>query len=484
MLDSVRIRLTAWYAAVLTFVLLVLAIATYLILAKNSIRRTDSALTELADSFLTTVHAELHDQKGSGAIEYAVHAAMSEHNFRDFSFSVFDEQGKLISTSEPPALSASTEHNVEEILDKFDVGISSSGVPYRSVIKRGRHYRIYARRFQANGKVYALAVIESLHREEEFLEEVRATFALTIPLAILLAGVGGYFLARRSLSPVVAMSAKAGRISASNLHERLPVRHQKDELGRLAISFNQLLDRLDESFEQQKRFVADASHELRTPVAILCGEAEVALSRTDRTLEDYRGSLDVLRAEGTHLKRLVEDLFTLARADAGQYPLSPSEFYLDELAIDCCHTIRTLALAKQIKIACEAPQELTIRADEGLLRRMLMNLLDNAIKYTPAGGSVTVSCARVASEYKLSVSDTGCGIPAELQPRIFERFFRADKARARGENDGGAGLGLAICRWIAEIHHGRLEFNSSQTSGSTFTAFLPVSSESSGGNPG
>ncbi|HUI74819.1 MAG TPA: heavy metal sensor histidine kinase [Candidatus Acidoferrum sp.] len=483
MLDSVRIRLTAWYAAVLTCVLFFLASATYFILAKNSIRRADNALMELADSFLTTVHAELHDQRGPDAIEYALHAAMSEHNFRDFTFAVFDQQGKLIATSEPPALSSSTERDAAEILGKLDIGNSAGANAFQSIERGGRRYRSYARRFQANDKTYALFVIESLHREEEFLEAVRDTFAFTIPLAILLAGIGGYFLARRSLSPVVAMSAKAGRISASNLHERLPVKHEKDELGHLAVSFNQLLDRLDDSFERQKRFVADASHELRTPVAILCGEAEVALSRPDRTLEDYRGSLDVLRAEAAHLKRLVEDLFTLARADAGQYPLSPADFYLDELVTGCCHTIRTLALAKQINITCESPQELLIRADEALLRRMLLNLLDNAIKYTPAGGSVTVRCARGESEYRLSVSDTGCGISPELQPRIFERFFRADRARGRGENDGGAGLGLAICRWIAEIHRGRIEFRGSQSEGSTFIVHLPVSSEASARKP-
>jgi len=269
------------------------------------------------------------------------------------------------------------------------------------------------------------------------------------------------------------MSSHAGRIGAANLHERLAVQNEKDELGQLARSFNSLLDRLSQSFERQQRFMADASHELRTPVAILRGESEVALSQQARSAEEYRESLGVLHQEAARLTRIVEDLFTLTRADAGQYPLQPHDFYLDELVAECVHSARTLAQAKRISLCFEGTAESPIHADESLLRRMIMNLLDNAIKYTPAGGRVTVACRRVGAEYVLSIADTGVGIPADLQPRIFERFFRADMARSRAENDGGgAGLGLSISRWIAEAHHGRLELTRSDSNGSTFTAYL------------
>jgi two-component system, OmpR family, sensor kinase len=230
--------------------------------------------------------------------------------------------------------------------------------------------------------------------------------------------------------------------------------------------------------------MADASHELRTPVAILRGEAEVALSRQSRSLEEYRESLGVLHQEAERLTHIVEDLFTLTRADAGQYPLQPRDFYLDELVGECVHSARTLALAKRISLNFEEASESPIHADESLLRRMILNLLDNAIKYTSEGGRVTVTCRRAGEEYVLSITDTGGGIPADLQPRIFERFFRVDKARSRAENDGsGAGLGLSISRWIAEAHHGRLELTRSDSIGSTFTAYLPVgpSSSASGG---
>jgi len=214
---------------------------------------------------------------------------------------------------------------------------------------------------------------------------------------------------------------------------------------------------------------------LRTPVAILCGEAEVTLAQEKRSEQEYRESLRILGDEAKRLKHIVEDLFTLTRADAGQYPLQPLDFYLDELVGECVHSARTLALAKKISLNFEEASESPIRADESLLRRMILNLLDNAIKYTPDGGCVTVICRRAADEYVLSIADTGGGIPADLQPRIFERFFRVDKARSRAENDGGgAGLGLSISRWIAEAHHGRLELTSSNSGGSTFTAFLPA----------
>jgi len=473
MLNSVRTRLTAWYTAVLTLILLVLVFATYGILAKNVVREADDSLVNLADTFLTTVHAEINDKPGPDAIVYAVQTARVEHNVPGVTYSVFDNAGRPVAISQRSASYALSEQSIADAVRSHHLQRSLGPCDLSSTTRVDKMYRGCAQHFRINGAAYELVVIESLKREEEFLRDVRETFAWTIPLAILIAGAGGYFLARRSLSPVVAMSAKAGHIGAANLHERLAVPNEADELGKLAISFNGLLDRLAQSFEQQKRFVADASHELRTPVAILCGEAEVSLSRV-RSPEEYRESLTVLLAESMRLRRLVEDLFTLARADAGQYPLSYSEFYLDDLLAESCHAVRTLALAKQISLRCAASQDLRTRGDEILLRRMILNLLDNAIKYTPNGGSVEVSCTKHDSRYRLSVTDTGCGIPVERQPHIFERFSRAEPSRSRAEPDGGAGLGLCISRWIAEMHQGSLELTSSRAGSSTFTVLLPV----------
>ena len=484
MLESVRVRLTLWYAGVLAVVLVVLAFATYFILRQSTAQRADSNLAELGDAFLTTLRAEMKDETGPETLKRAALEAIAEHRFRDHVYVVLDPTGALVVSSRdlPAAIPTSSQEESSRIVDSdsFRALVESSSRADRvlqNVKGEKGGYRGYVRHFVENRQTYTLVVLQSLHSQRQMFEELAQTFALVIPIAVLLASAGGYFLAYKSLAPVVAMSTQAGRIGAATLHERLPVQNEKDELGHLARSFNQLLDRLDQSFDRQRRFMADASHELRTPVAILRGEAEVALSRPDRKPEEYRESLAVLRAESQRLTHIVEDLFTLARADAGQYPLSPHDFYLDELVADCTRTTRTLALAKRITLNCDAAQELPIHADEALLRRMILNLLDNAFKYTPEGGSVSVAGRREGGEYALSITDTGPGIPVELQPRIFERFFRADKARSRAESDGGgAGLGLSIARWIAEAHHGRLELTRSDASGSTFTAYLPAKS--------
>lgn len=473
MFNSVRIRLTLWYTAAMTLVLVVLAAVTYFVLRQNVVRRADGNATELADSFLATIRAELGEASKSDSVDEGIAAAIAEHRFRDVVFVVFDPQGDFLGASEG-SRSGHTEGLTRESLTASLRPLVAAPDTFRYVRIGERQYRSYVRHFSIDQQAGALFVLQSLHRQNEFLDTLTGTFWVVIPLAIALAGAGGYLLARRSLSPVVVMSAQASRISSENLYERLKVHNARDELGQLAAAFNELLDRLNQSFERQRRFVADASHELRTPVAILCGEAEVTLSQEKRTEEEYRESLRILGEEAKRLKHIVEDLFTLARADAGQHPLAPSDFYLDELAAECSKNVRTLASAKRIAVSCESSVELPIRADEALLRRMLMNLMDNAIKYTPPGGSIVLRCAAENGRYRLSLEDSGQGIPGELQSRIFERFFRADKARSRGTTDGGgAGLGLTIASWIAGAHGGSLELSRSTSEGSVFTVFLP-----------
>jgi heavy metal sensor kinase len=432
MLDSVRVRLTLWYTVVLTLVLIALSTITYFIFWRSTVQRTDVNLAELSEAFLTTLDAEVNDQSGPNSLRLAGQVAITEHRFRDHLFAIFDDAGNIVvSSQDVPPTSAAVPLSSPSFQRFLDA--SSRADRLFGEVKGGRDgYRAFARHFSSLGKTYTLVILQSLHPQQEMLEEVTATFAWAIPIAIVLASVGGYFLARKSLAPVVAMSSQAGRIGAANLHERLAVQNDRDELGHLAQSFNSLLDRLSQSFERQRRFMADASHELRTPVAILRGEAEVALSQQTRSLEEYRESLGVLHQEAEQLTHIVEDLFTLTRADAGQYPLQPSDFYLDELIAECVHSARTLALAKKICLNLEEASESPIHADESLLRRMILNLLDNAIKYTPEGGRVIVAGRRAGNEYALNITDTGGGIPADLQPRIFERFFRADKARSRG----------------------------------------------------
>jgi len=474
MINSVRIRLTLWYTAAMAAVLIVLAAATYFVLGKNVVRRADAQAIELADSFLTTVNAELRDIGKPDSGEEGIAAAIAEHKFNDVVFAVFDARGELLGLSESFRLRDRDEVPTKESFAGALRPLASESQAFRFVRVADRRYRSYVRHFTMEGGSATLIVLQSLHRQSEFLETLIGVFAFVIPLAILLSGIGGYFLAKRSLSSVVAMSTQASRIGSENLHERLQVKNPADELGQLAASFNDLLDRLAHSFERQRRFVADASHELRTPVSILCGETEVTLSQEKRGEAEYRESLKILGEEAKRLKRIVEDLFTLARADAGQHPLTLSDFYLDELVAECSKNVRTLAAAKEIKVSCESSGELAMRGDETLLRRMMLNLLDNAIKYTPRGGIVSLRSAEENGWYRVTLEDSGQGIPAEVQSRIFERFFRVDKARSRSDRDGGgAGLGLAIASWIAGAHGGKLELTRSTPEGSLFTIVLP-----------
>jgi two-component system, OmpR family, sensor kinase len=485
MFDTLRERLTLWYSIVLALLLLLFSLTSYFLFSRAANRRTDADLAELANSFLVTFQDELGDPDKSGGLEGAARQAMLEHHVRGDILLIVDPASKIVASSADLRLSSAPANPIasralaSSSFQDFMAVASQSDQRFQDISEEKGGFRAYSTHFSADGQSWMLVILRSLHAQQEMLQQIRMAFAWLIPLGVLLAGFGGYFLARRSLGPVAAMGKQAESIGAANLHERLEVRNANDELGRLARTFNELLDRLDRSFERQRRFISDASHELRTPVSILRGEAEVALSQLSRSPEEYRESLAVLHEEAQRLARVVEDMFTLTRADAGEYRLAQRDFYLDELAADCVRATRALAHAKNITLTAITPEEMPMHADEDLLRRMILNLLDNAIKYTPAGGNVSVTCGSVPDGYELSVTDSGPGIPAEMQSRVFERFFRVDRARSRTGTDGGAGLGLSIARWIAEAHLGRIELVRSDATGSNFTVRIPASSERS-----
>jgi heavy metal sensor kinase len=479
MLDSVRTRLTLWYSGVLALALTLLSLFTYLLYARNISQRTDNNLSELSDAFASTFNAEVPDQLGPDRVKSAAQQAMAEHRFSDIVFVLTDTSGNMILSSlELPALGKAKEIFSPAIFssDQFHE-LATLGVSGRAfeIIRGSPHgFRGFARPLFAAGNTYSLVLLQSRHVQDEMLEDIRHTFFWAIPIVLICAYAGGYFLARKSLAPVAAMASQARGMGAANLRDRLSVVNQRDELGELALSFNQLLDRLEESFERQRRFISDASHELRTPVAILRGETEVTLARASRSPEEYRETLEILRDESQRLAHIIEDLFTLTRADAGQYPLTRQDFYLDELAADVMRHARSLAIAKNISLSSSIEPELLVHGDEALIRRLLLNLLDNSFKYTPEGGKVFLETHKRDGQNILSVTDNGPGIPSGLHERVFERFFRVDKARSRAQSDtGGAGLGLSIARWIAEAHHGRLELTRSDSSGTTFTAYFP-----------
>jgi signal transduction histidine kinase len=264
----------------------------------------------------------------------------------------------------------------------------------------------------------------------------------------------------------------------------LPVGQRQDELSELAGVVNGLLERLESAFAQQRRFMADASHELRTPVAVLRTEADVTLSRPHRTEAEYRDSVAVMRDSARRLGRIVDDLFLLARADAGHLPIRREPLYLEEVVDDAARAVRVLAQERGVRVELLPFEDSPFDGDADLLGRVMLNLLDNAVKHSPQGGTVTLALTRVAREYRITVTDEGPGIAADAQPHIFERFFRADKARSRGgaEDTSGAGLGLAIGRWIAEAHGGRLDLVRSSVRGTEFRLTLPARDDAARGD--
>ncbi len=469
MLDSVRTRLTLWYVGVLALVLLGFSTGVYALLARNLHQRLEAGLRGTTEAIAAMIERERAE--GESEAE-AAKSAIEELHYPQQGLAVYDGQSHLLAAK--PAVSG-----VDAPPPPGNLNISSQ-ITYRTFPTDQKNnddgIRIAMQRvyLTAARNEYIIVVAQPLESIAEELEQLREIFYLAVPLALLVAGLGGWLLARKSLAPVVEMSEQARRIGAENLSNRLPVANPRDELGQLAATFNELLGRLHNSFDQQRQFMADASHELRTPLYVIRTAAEVTLEQPRRQENEYRDALLMVEAQTQRLTRIVEDMFTLARADSGHRELQVTDFYLDELLAETVQAARVLAERKGVGVELKAA-EAPYRGDEGLLRQMLLNLLDNAIKYTHPGGIVNISLETSSSALEIIVADTGTGISPEAQLHIFERFYRVDKARSRFENGNGsgAGLGLAIARWVAEAHNGSLTLRRSDGRGSVFTISLP-----------
>jgi heavy metal sensor kinase len=324
---------------------------------------------------------------------------------------------------------------------------------------------------QAGQQTMVLQIARSQADSETALRELLLLLLIGIPATLVLAIAIGLFLAGRALDPIDRITRTAAQIGAGDLSRRLHLPHRRDEVGRLAATFDAMLDRLEASFERQRRFTADASHELRTPLALMISQADVTLERS-RSADEYREVLDGMRGDARRMSQLLGDLLTLARADDGKLDLGREPLDLGELAEDVVATMTPLADERGICLDVQLVEHVVVDADQTRLTQLLVNLVDNALKYTPAGGTVMVVVDRASDEAVLQVADTGVGIAASHLPRIFERFYRVDAARAR--SDGGVGLGLAICRWIVEAHGGTIEVESKVGKGTTFTVRLPA----------
>ena len=471
MFDSIRARLTLWYVAIVTLVLVTFSVSVYVVV---TMVLYDSLDTELAATLDETRLSLVHEMEVEKQDEKtAASSTLDEHIAPRQAAAIFDAKGNLVAEETADGILHASMPSIDLVPATGTKLYTLPTTRQDNVEQR----RVAVGRINTANNSYILVISQPFDVVRRELRLLRLSLILVVLVTLALAGFGGWFLARRSLAPVVQMTKRARRISAENLDQRLPVSNPHDELGRLAATFNELLTRLDDAFEQQHRFMADASHELRTPLSVMRTATGVTLEQKARSVGEYREALSIIDDQARRLTHIVEDMFTLARADIGQRVLAQNEFFLDKLLCETVRAAEVLATRKGITIeAGEFPQT-RYRGDESLLRQMILNLLDNAIKHTAPGGIVRIALERRSINYAIVVSDTGTGIPPEAQSHIFERFYRVDKARSRAdasEVGGGAGLGLSIAKWTAEAHLGRLELTHSDKNGSTFVVSLPA----------
>jgi heavy metal sensor kinase len=470
-IETVRGRLTAYYVTALAVALLIVGGLIYVLLARALYARIDEHLHALLEITTTSLTNDLGEGQDA---EDAARSTAAELSSRQQRLAIHDGGGRLLAEG-------GREDDWKLVLPAIGA-IPVDKAVLRTVVEADddddRH-RLAIQRviIAAHGAEYIVVAASSLEPTDEELESLRDILAYIVPIALVLAGIGGWFLARQSLSPVVAMAARARRMSAENLSGRLPAGNPRDELGRLAETFNDLLGRLEAALGQQRQFMADASHELRTPVATTRTAANVALQQPHRDENEYRETLAIVEQQATRLSRIVEDMFTLARADAGTYPVRRAPMYLDEVVDEVVRAARVLASTRGVAIELAAVSSAAFTGDEELVRRLVGNLLDNAIRHAPADSTVNVDLQKGPGGYSISVRDHGSGVPPEIQPYIFDRFYRSDAARVRQAlPDGGAGLGLALARWIASVHGGDVTLAHSSDAGTVFTAVLPDAS--------
>jgi heavy metal sensor kinase len=453
----IRLRLTAWYFAVLAVVLSAFGVSAYLEM-RHSIRKTvDEELAIRAEGVRQLIERDIQrghkDDLPEGLREH------TELRAGGALLQVSDEQGNWLYRS--------------TVMSDYGVPIPAT-LRKRPVDYMGKHIplRIWSEKVSLGGQSY---LIQSAFEMDDFYEALHQ-FALlllvSIPSLLVCAAAGGYWISTRALAPVDQITQTARTISAQNLSSRLVVPDTRDELQRLSETLNGMLDRLEAAFKKITQFTADASHELRTPVAVMRTRAELSL-RKARSADEYRDVIAEVLTELEKTSRLIEQLMFLARADSGAETLRFTATNVSEVLHEACHQGSALAEAKQIAFQEKiSGDSMWIQGDASSLRRLFLILIDNAVKYTPASGEVEVSLQRNNGYAVAEVRDTGIGIAEADLPNVFERFYRADKARSR--ESGGVGLGLSIGRWIAEVHAGTIEVQSSPGRGSIFQIRLPI----------
>jgi heavy metal sensor kinase len=460
---SIRFRLTVWYAGLLALLLLLFGASTYLGLRHYLNQTLNESLgrqaRQIGENFLIDV--------ATGGEGYVI-SEINEHYAPELNnrfVRVTRADGSVLYVSGKPKES------------RFDPSaVSAVGAPVDRDFVREAHapggvLLIYTHPFtERTGQRFLIEVGAPYEQVEVVLYGLLLALALGLPLTVIVAISGGWLLMRQALNPVDEITRGAEQITSRNLSQRLPVAKTGDELERLSAALNRMIERLEESFLYVSRFTADASHELRTPLTILRGELEAASGQPE-VAPDLRETIESALEETERLSRIVESLMAISRLDAGEAKMDYGALDLAELAASTTEQMRLLAEDKEIALRYESEELVSIQGDRARLKQVIVNLVDNAIKYTPAGGLVGVKVCASNGSALLEVNDNGVGIPLEALPHIFERFYRVDKARSR--QMGGAGLGLSIIKAIVTAHGGQVRVESVEGRGSRFLVELP-----------
>jgi two-component system heavy metal sensor histidine kinase CusS len=448
---SIRQRLTAWYAAALLLGLGIFALGMWVSLQERLIAGVDGRLRQRIQGLETALgaEAEIRDR------------AQLQQELAEFVREIPDGSLVQLRDAAGAVLLASSKQ-------KALPPIGGRSAPYTENID-GRQLRVATSRMQSAGSVYDAQVAVSLDEILGVMQDFRHLLLWMIPGVLIVACLGGYWLSSRALRPVDEITTVARSIGVQNLSQRIAVPRTGDELARMAQTWNDVLERLDVAVQRIRQFTSDASHELRTPLALIRATAELALRR-ERDPEGYRNSLRQIEHEAEHMTALTESLLTLARADSDGLGMTMQSTDLSELIHSAVQQYAALAIEKGVTLRAAATQPpVRAAADASGIRRILSILVDNALKHTPAGGTVTVSAAAGAARVTLTVEDTGEGIPAAALPHIFERFYRADPARGSGS---GFGLGLSIAQAIAQAHGSAITVSSTPGAGAHFSLSL------------
>ena len=462
---SIKFRLVAWYAGLLTGIFLLLCASLYLDLRnflENGLRETQARRARQLGNALLAHVQQTGEPYVTGQIKdwYA-----PESNDRFIRITRAD--GTLVYISDAPK---------DGSIDPAEVPFSPPPLETESSrtqkLSGGNTLLIAGLKFKSAGTPdYFVEFGELLDPVERMLNHLFLQLALGLPLAVGIITVGGYWLVHRALRPVERITHAAERITQLNLSDRLPVTNSGDELERLSVALNRMIARLDDAFQNSKRFAADASHDLRTPLTILRGELENLVDDPQQN-QELRGRLAGLLEEAIHLSKIVEQLFTLTQLDNGESRREWTPLDLAELARITTEQMSLLAEDKSIALTCMADQPVRVQGDRSRIKQVMVNLLDNAIKYTPAGGQVELRVRGAGSQAVLEVEDTGVGIPPDALPHIFERFYRVDKTRS--DEAESAGLGLAIVKSICTAHGAEVTGSSKPNAGSCFTVKFPL----------